>query len=80
MTAVRAPAATRGRILIHTSVKLVTIKDALFRKVGAILIHTSVKLVTAVLGGVAVHIKILIHTSVKLVTRVVFPAPACPKF
>ena len=55
-------------ILIHTSVKLVTLLLIAFEHIFRILIHTSVKLVTK--SGTWVHKKppILIHTSVKLVT------------
>ena len=58
----------RMRILIHTSVKLVTQRVFAFAHEYVILIHTSVKLVTYFgLEEVAVS-GILIHTSVKLVT------------
>ena len=61
------------RILIHTSVKLVTIGQNRLVGFCIILIHTSVKLVTY--DGVFVFdfCVILIHTSVKLVT-----SPAAP--
>ena len=72
-------------ILIHTSVKLVTIEHSaglpclkilihtsVLSEAMVILIHTSVKLVTC-LPNPAVHsAHILIHTSVKLVTAAEF--------
>ena len=59
---------TRKVILIHTSVKLVTLLTHVKELIEQILIHTSVKLVTLRTfdyGGISM---ILIHTSVKLVT------------
>ena len=55
-------------ILIHTSVKLVTVGALNGAKETIILIHTSVKLVTHTKYGAAKRGEILIHTSVKLVT------------
>ena len=57
-----------GKILIHTSVKLVTpLTQTLIEDFG-ILIHTSVKLVTGSKFHFHSVAEILIHTSVKLVT------------
>ena len=56
-------------ILIHTSVKLVTLKHGAAVAVGGILIHTSVKLVTVHAARCRLRSLILIHTSVKLVTH-----------
>ena len=57
-------------ILIHTSVKLVTLIADPCVMYEQILIHTSVKLVTAPCPAHTRHEAILIHTSVKLVTKV----------
>ena len=57
------------RILIHTSVKLVTVKGRPLPAACKILIHTSVKLVTSRRAGNVGRKPILIHTSVKLVTE-----------
>ena len=56
------------RILIHTSVKLVTQRLNVAYMELVILIHTSVKLVTYDQRHKNPKIHILIHTSVKLVT------------
>ena len=58
-----------GEILIHTSVKLVTLAINSLRLRYAILIHTSVKLVTDKHQRRSGRHFILIHTSVKLVTH-----------
>ena len=58
----------RCRILIHTSVKLVTYLHYLVFGHARILIHTSVKLVTRRVHRHHQPLYILIHTSVKLVT------------
>ena len=55
-------------ILIHTSVKLVTMISDGMPEGFVILIHTSVKLVTPLPHIHQRHASILIHTSVKLVT------------
>ena len=57
------------RILIHTSVKLVTQYAQWLAMAERILIHTSVKLVTEEFGNTFHLDAILIHTSVKLVTQ-----------
>ena len=57
-----------NKILIHTSVKLVTQSVAIPGWIDEILIHTSVKLVTPQLRQERRFNSILIHTSVKLVT------------
>ena len=56
------------RILIHTSVKLVTRFLNGDENKAVILIHTSVKLVTQLKEDKRRALNILIHTSVKLVT------------
>ena len=56
-------------ILIHTSVKLVTIYSKYYFSYPVILIHTSVKLVTFYQRAGNKAFIILIHTSVKLVTQ-----------
>ena len=61
------------KILIHTSVKLVTQPRDALCPLERILIHTSVKLVTASIFAKASGSNILIHTSVKLVTKVAAP-------
>ena len=61
-----------GQILIHTSVKLVTINAGAYAGRDKILIHTSVKLVTGVVVKEPFVELILIHTSVKLVTPSLF--------
>ena len=60
------------KILIHTSVKLVTGEKRLYERLRDILIHTSVKLVTMYMCWYLHGILILIHTSVKLVTPINF--------
>ena len=64
-----ASRAASATILIHTSVKLVTIAVEIADIECEILIHTSVKLVTQVAHALARGLYILIHTSVKLVTK-----------
>ena len=56
------------KILIHTSVKLVTRWRYISGWICNILIHTSVKLVTHRIRAEGKTSAILIHTSVKLVT------------
>ena len=56
-------------ILIHTSVKLVTLLHHIQGYAAHILIHTSVKLVTDLYASYKPRYDILIHTSVKLVTH-----------
>ena len=69
MTGVTEAKLKEAFILIHTSVKLVTIWRECWSLCKSILIHTSVKLVTCLKIGVWVLCRILIHTSVKLVTE-----------
>ena len=61
----------QARILIHTSVKLVTLFSSSNSRTFCILIHTSVKLVTLVAVRDVLFVVILIHTSVKLVTGLI---------
>ena len=58
-----------NKILIHTSVKLVTLLHHIQGYAAHILIHTSVKLVTDLYASYKPRYDILIHTSVKLVTH-----------